>query len=120
MKTFLMAAAALSLLAPTLASAQGYDHGQDQRQDRSHDQRQGDGRGQAHAGWGQEYGGGHDFQRGERMGYNDWNGAQRVDYRQHNLRRPPYGYEWREYNGRYILAAVATGLIISAIVNSGR
>jgi len=38
-------------------------------------------------------------------GYNDWNGAQRVDYRQHNLRAPPRGYEWRESNGQYILAA---------------
>jgi len=28
--------------------------------------------------------------------------------------------EWRESNGQYILAAVATGLIASAIINGGR
>jgi Ni/Co efflux regulator RcnB len=103
MKTFLIAAAALSLIAPSIASAQGHDQGQ------------------GHPGWGQEYGaGGHQFRNGEHMGYNDWSGAQPVDYRQHHLRRPPHGYEWRESNGQYILAAVATGAIISAIVNSGR
>ncbi len=110
MKVFLIAAAAISLLAPSIAAAQPYDHGQD----RGHDQAR------AHPGWGQEYGGGHNFRNGERMGYDDWSGAQPVDYRQHHLRRPPNGYEWRESNGQYILAAVASGLIISAIVNNGR
>ena len=74
-----------------------------------------------HRGWGQDYNGGdHQWKRGERMGYNDWNGAQHVDYRQHHLRRPPHGYEWRQSsNGNYILAAVATGLIASIIMNAG-
>jgi len=54
------------------------------------------------------------------MGYNDWNGAQRVDYRQHHLRQPPEGYEWRESNGQYVLGAIATGVIASAIIESGR
>ena len=109
MKKLLIAAAALSLLAPSLAMAQPGGHGR------------GQGQAQAHAGWGREYGGGnHRFRNGERMGYNDWRGAQRVDYRQHNLRRPPRGYEWRQSNGQYILAAIATGVIISAIMNSGR
>ena len=98
MKIFLFAAAALSLLAPSMASAQGHGHG----------------------GWGQEYGGGHNFRNGEHMGHNDWNSAQPVDYRQHHLRRPPHGYEWRQSNGQYILAAVATGAILSAILSNGR
>ena len=105
MKKLLLAAAALSLIAPSVALAQPGDHGH--------------GRGQphAHAGWGHEYGGGgHHFRHGERMGYNDWQGAQRVDYRRHHLRRPPHGYEWRQSNGQYILAAIATGVIISAIM----
>ena len=75
-----------------------------------------------HRGWGQDYNGGdHQWRRGERMGYNDWRGAQHVDYRQHHLRRPPHGYEWRQSsNGNYILAAVASGLIASIIMDAGR
>ncbi len=72
------------------------------------------------SGWGQDQGSGHQWNRGERMGQNDWNGAQRVDYRRHHLRRPPNGYEWRQSNGQYVLAAVATGLIASIVLNAGR
>jgi Ni/Co efflux regulator RcnB len=71
-------------------------------------------------GWAQDQGASHHWNRGQRMGQNDWNGARRVDYRQHHLRRPPHGYEWRESNGQYVLAAVATGLIASAILSGGR
>jgi Ni/Co efflux regulator RcnB len=76
---------------------------------------------QQHAGWGQDHGSdGHQWGRGDRMGYNDWNNAPRVDYRQHHLRRPPNGYEWRESNGQYVMAAVATGLVASMILDSNR
>ena len=54
------------------------------------------------------------------MGYNDWNNAQRVDYRRNHLRQPPRGYEWRRDNDRFVLGAIATGLIMSVIINSGR
>ena len=110
MKIFLIAAAALSLAAPSLAAAQPSDH---QRDDHA---QQGGGQ-QQHAGWGREYGGGHNFQRGEHMGYNDWSGAQPLDYREHHLRRPPHGYEWRQSNGQFILGAIATGLVASAIMS---
>ena len=69
-------------------------------------------------GWGQDQGAGHHWQTGERMGRSDWNGAQPVDYRAHHLRQPPHGYEWRQSNGQYVLAAVATGLVASAILSS--
>jgi Ni/Co efflux regulator RcnB len=105
MNKFLIAAAALSLTAPSLAAAQPSDH-----------ERNAQGEHSQHSGWGQDYGGGHSFHRGERMGYNDWNGASHIDYRQHNLRRPPHGYEWRQSNGQFILGAVATGLIASAVI----
>ena len=109
MNKFLIGVAAVALLATSAASAQPYDHaGGDRGQ-------QGDnGR---HAGWGAERGGTQHWQRGQQMGYNDWNGAQPVDYRQHHLRAPPRGYEWRESNGQYVLAAVATGLIASIILS---
>jgi Ni/Co efflux regulator RcnB len=92
------------------------DHG-DNGEHRGHGERHDNGR---HRGWGQDYNGGHQWRRGERMGYNDWNGAQHINYREHHLRRPPYGYEWRQANGNYILAAIATGLIASIIMDGGR
>ncbi len=81
-----------------------------------HDDAHGAHAGGQHPGWGQDRGGDHQWRRGERMGYNDWSSAQPVDYRQHHLRHPPRGYEWRESNGRYVLAAVATGLIASMVM----
>ncbi len=74
-----------------------------------------------HNGWGQDYGGGdHHWRRGQRMGYNDWSGARVIDYREHRLRQPPRGYEWREANGQYVMAAIATGAIVSIMLSSGR
>jgi Ni/Co efflux regulator RcnB len=46
----------------------------------------------------------------------DWERGEKVDYRQHHLKSPPRGYEWRQVDGNYVLAAVATGVIASAIV----
>ncbi len=74
----------------------------------------------SHADWGHDEGASHHWSNGEHMGYNDWNTAQRVDYRQHHLRAPPRGYEWRESNGQYVLAAVATGVITSIILENAR
>ncbi len=123
MKKMLIGALALSLVAATAASAQPYSYGQynQYRAERdAHQRGNGHDRGDrgAHRGWGQEYGASqHQWRRGQRMGYNDWRGAQRVDYRRHHLRHPPQGYEWRESNGQYILGAIATGLIASIILN---
>ena len=72
-----------------------------------------------HPGWGQDYNGDHSWRRGDHMGYNDWSQAAPVDYRSHHLRHPPHGYEWRESNGKYVLAAVATGVIASIILSHG-
>ena len=72
------------------------------------------------ANWGQDYGGSHQWRSGDRIGHNDWNSAQPVDYRSHHLRAPPRGYAWRESNGQYVLAAVATGVIASIILDNGR
>ena len=107
MKMLIPAALTIALLFGSAAAAQTEHHGD-----------QG-GRHQ-HAGWGQDYGNdGHHWQSGEHMGYHDWRSAQRVDYREHHLRQPPYGYEWREYNGQYVLAAIATGVIASIIMSGG-
>ena len=79
---------------------------------------QGHRQGWSRPGWGHDRGNHHHWSRGQRMGYNDWRQARRVDYRRHHLRAPPRGYEWRESNGQYVLAAVATGLIASIILAS--
>ena len=105
MKALILALAASALVAGAAGSAAAQDHGYNT--DR-------------HSGWAQDRGGDHQWRRGERMGYNDWSSAQTVDYRQHHLRQPPRGYEWRESNGRYVMAAVATGVIASIILNSHR
>ncbi|HEY8003433.1 MAG TPA: RcnB family protein, partial [Phenylobacterium sp.] len=59
-----------------------------------------------------------DWRRGHRMGHDDWARGERVDWHSRHLRRPPRGYEWREVDGNYVLAAAATGLIASIIANS--
>lgn len=73
-----------------------------------------------HRGWGRDRGHNARWGRGQQMGYNDWRNAQRVDYRRYHLRQPPRGYEWRRNNDRFILAAVASGVIISVILSNGR
>ena len=56
-----------------------------------------------------------EWRKGYRMGRSDWGRAHRVDYRAHRLPAPRRGYEWREVDGNYVMAAVATGLIFSII-----
>jgi Ni/Co efflux regulator RcnB len=63
---------------------------------------------QAHADW---HNGGHIQQA-------DWGRGQKIDYRQHHLKAPPHGYEWRQVDNNYVLAAAATGLIASIIIAS--
>ena len=56
-----------------------------------------------------------EWRRGEHIRHEDWDRGERVDYRHYHLRRPPRGYEWRQVDGNYVLAAVATGVIASVI-----
>jgi Ni/Co efflux regulator RcnB len=60
-----------------------------------------------------------DWHRGSRINHDDWNRGQQVDWRAHHLQAPRRGYEWRQVDGNYVLAAVATGLIASAIIAAG-
>jgi len=59
-----------------------------------------------------------DWQRGHTMQHEDWNRGSQVDYKTHHLNAPPSGYEWRQVDGNYVMAAVATGLIASVLVAS--
>lgn len=65
-----------------------------------------------------------------RLGYRQWSRGQRlgyyhsryeeVDYRgERGLRRPPRGYHWvRDNEGDYLLAAIATGIILQVVLSN--
>ena len=57
-----------------------------------------------------------EWHKGAKINHDDWQRGEVVDYRTYHLKPPPRGYEWREVDGNYVLAAVATGVIASAIV----
>jgi len=129
MKRFLIATTALTLLVAPMSGAFAQGRGHDDNRGNNammmerHDDNRGnmmmrhdDNRGNQmmrhdngqHRGW----------HKGERIGRNDWNRYERLDYRREHLRRPPRGYEWRRVDNDYVLAAVATGLIASVIAGS--
>lgn len=96
-------AIAYSMMAAMLSGcavfAQDHDHDRDRDRDRDHHQYV------EHKEW----------KKGYHMRHEDWDRGQRVDYRQYRLRRPPRGYEWREVDGNYVLAGVATGVIATIV-----
>ena len=59
-----------------------------------------------------------DWHQGGKIARDDWGRGVHVDYRAHHLKRPPRGYEWRQVDGNFVLAAAATGLIASIILAS--
>jgi Ni/Co efflux regulator RcnB len=59
-----------------------------------------------------------EWKKGYHMKEEDWHRAHPIDYRTYHLKPPPRGYEWRSVDGNYVLAAVATGVIASAVVAS--
>ena len=120
MKSIMSGAIAIALLTSSAAFADPGNHGNHGNNGNHQTGGGGHSDNGRHAGWGQDRGNGHMWSRGERMGYNDWNSAPRVDYRQYHLRQPPRGYEWRRHNDQFVLGAIAGGLISSIIMSSGR
>jgi Ni/Co efflux regulator RcnB len=59
-----------------------------------------------------------EWHKGYHMHKDDWGRGRPVDWRARHFRAPPRGYEWREVDGNYVLAAAATGLIASVIAGS--
>jgi Ni/Co efflux regulator RcnB len=59
-----------------------------------------------------------EWKKGSHMNHDDWNRGERVDYQHYRLQAPPRGYEWREVDGNYVMAAVATGVIASVVAAS--
>jgi Ni/Co efflux regulator RcnB len=56
-----------------------------------------------------------EWKKGTKMRDEDWKRGEHIDYKEHHLRAPPHGYEWRSVDGNYVLAAVATGVIASVV-----
>lgn len=59
-----------------------------------------------------------EWKKGYHMNHDDWNRGERVDYRTSHLKPPPRGYEWRQVDGNYVMAAIATGVIASVVAAS--
>lgn len=45
-----------------------------------------------------------EWKKGAAIRHEDWERAEHVDYREHHLKPPPSGYEWRMVDGNYVLA----------------
>jgi Ni/Co efflux regulator RcnB len=59
-----------------------------------------------------------EWKKGAHMNHDDWNRGERVEYQHYHLQAPTRGYEWREVDGNYVMAAVATGVIASVVAAS--
>lgn len=114
-RTLVVSALSVALAGAVSFAQDHQDHPQDhpdhaQSQDH-HDQ---NGRDQGH----DHYVHHNDWRKGGRINHNDWDRGAQVDWHSHHLRQPPRGYEWREVDGNYVLAAVASGIIASVIIAS--
>jgi Ni/Co efflux regulator RcnB len=113
MKNILKASLAILMLAAPMseAMAQGWNNNRYER----HDDRRDDRRGPAmrdHRDFGH-----HNWRKGGRIDRSDWNRGRRVsDWRRYHLQRPPRGYEWRQVDNQFVLAAAATGLIAALVL----
>lgn len=100
-RALITSAIGFTLCAGTIVAQDGHDNDRDRR-DEHH----------------QQYVRHEEWKKGEHIRQEDWNRGERVDYHQYHLRQPPHGYEWREVDGNYVLAAITTGVIASTIVAS--
>lgn len=138
-KAIISAVIALSMLSSSAVFAQRNDRGNDRNERAEQGQRGDDHRGDEHNGQVQgrndrndytpvahdDHGGPrgagprHDMRKGGRLS-NEYRGNQYVvsDWRGHHLNAPPRGYHWVQTGGDYVLAAVATGIIMQVLLNN--
>lgn len=116
-KNLTIATTVMALLMST-ASAFAQDRHDDQRDDNrgGHPAQRGDDRHDDHRDGGHGFVRHDEWHKGFHMRQDDWGRGRPVDYRTYHLHRPPHGYEWREVDGNYVLAAVATGIIASVVI----
>jgi Ni/Co efflux regulator RcnB len=115
MKRILTAAVALTVLAGSVGIAQAQPPRYDNQDRRDNDRRDNDRRGPDRS-W-DDHRHHPDWRSGHRLDQRDWSRGRHIDYRTYKLRKPPRGYEWRQIDGDFVLAAVATGLIASIIAH---
>jgi Ni/Co efflux regulator RcnB len=113
--------AALAIAVPAISMAQDRDHDHDRDNDHGRAVSQHDRPDWDHPGYRHDYyrgaGPNHDWQRGNRLP-REYRGGHYVvnDWRGHHLSAPPRGYHWVQVNGDYVLAAVATGIILDTLL----
>ena len=112
---------ALAVALPAISMADPRDH-DDHDRDHRNGYSQRDRADWDHPGYRHDYyrgaGPNHEWQRGGRLP-NEYRGHQYVvdDWRGHHLSSPPRGYHWVQVNGDYVLAAVATGIILDTLLS---
>jgi len=117
--------AALAVAVPAVSMADDH-HDRDRDHDRAehmerHDHDRRDRPDWDHPGYRHDYyrgvGPNHEWQRGYRLP-DEYRGHRYEvrDWRGHHLSEPPRGYHWVEINGDYVLAAVATGVILDTLL----
>ena len=60
-----------------------------------------------------------EWHKGAKINQDDWNRGEQVDWHAHHLQAPRSGYEWRQVDGNYVLAAADTGIILSTVIAAG-
>ncbi len=112
MKRLIAATLSLTLLAATGSAFAAPPHHDDRDNHDRHDQRDDRDHGPSR---------GHDRHDPPRRGGHldkDHRGAYVSDYKRHGLHAPQRGQQWRKVDDRYVLIAVASGLIADVVLNA--
>jgi len=113
--------AALAVTLPAISMADPGDRDRDRGHANEHHALQKDRPDWNHPGYRHDYyrgvGPNHEWQRGDRLP-SEYRGRRDVvnDWRGRHLSAPPRGYHWVQVNGDYVLAAVATGIILDMLL----
>jgi Ni/Co efflux regulator RcnB len=109
--------AALAVAVPALSMAAPDDHHDDRHNTAQHDRPDWEHPGYRHDN-SRGAGPNHDWQRGGRLPAQYRNNQYVVnDWRGHHLSAPPRGYHWVQAGSDYVLAAVATGIILDTLLS---
>jgi Ni/Co efflux regulator RcnB len=56
-----------------------------------------------------------EWKKGAAIRHEDWERAEKIDYRQNHLDAPPRGYEWRMVDGQYVMVNSSTFAIRTVV-----